>query len=471
MRTIFLALLLSVESIGAGTTITVPAGADLQAAIDRAAPGDTIELQAGATYVGHFTLPKKDGDAVITIRTGGPAAAADDKRVTPAEAGGFAKLKAADYQPVLQTAPGAHHWRLLLLELQGSTEGDRELLALGDGSSSQRSPADVPHDLVVDRCYIHGDATTGQRRCVGLQSAATSVINSHISDCKRVGAEAQAIVGWNGPGPFVITNNYLEGAGENVMFGGADPAINGLVPSDITITGNTIAKPAAWHGEHWEVKNLLELKNARRVTITGNTIEYSWAAAQAGYAILLTPRNQSGGCPWCEVSDVTFENNIVRHASGGVSILGTDNNHPSKQTHTVVVRSNVFSGLDNKLWGGNGYFLLITGGPRDVTIDRNTIVQDHGAGIVQVEGPPVAGFVFTNNIARHLSYGIIGTDHAPGGDTIATYFPGAKITGNAFAGAEGGHYPQGNRSIRDICDELVSCATGDFRRRSPQAQP
>ena len=466
MRTIFLALLLSVESIAAGTTISVPAGGDLQAAIDRAVPGDTIELEAGATYVGHFTLPKKDGDAVITIRTGG-AAIAEDKRVTPADAAGFAKLKAANYEPVIQTAAGAHHWRLLLLELQGSAEGDRDLVLLGDG---RQSAAGVPHDLVVDRCYIHGDAATGQRRCVGLQSAATSIVNSHISDCKRVGAEAQAIAGWNGPGPFVITNNYLEGAGENVMFGGADPAIKDLVPSDITISNNTIAKPAAWHGERWEVKNLLELKNARRVRITGNTIEYNWVAGQAGYAVLFTVRNQDGGCPWCEVSDVTFENNVVRHASGGVNILGTDNNHPSKQVHDIIVRSNVFSGLDNKLWGGNGYFLLITGGPRDVTIDGNTIVQDHGAGIVQVEGPPIRGFVFTNNIARHLSYGIIGTDHAPGADTISTYFPGSKITGNSFAGAEGRSYP-GNRNIGDICDQLISCTTGDFRPRTPQARP
>ena len=160
MRAIFLAMLLAAESLGAGTTISVPAGGDLQAAIDRAVPGDTIELEAGATFIGHFTLPNKEGDEVITIRTAGSEAVAQDKRVTPADAGGFAKLKAADYQPVLQTAPGAHHWRLLLLEIQGSTQGDRELVALGDGSTSQKSPADVPHDLVVDRCYIHGDAAT-----------------------------------------------------------------------------------------------------------------------------------------------------------------------------------------------------------------------------------------------------------------------------------------------------------------------
>ena len=31
-------------------------------------------------------------------------------------------------------------------------------------------------------------------------------------------------MGWNGPGPFLIENNYLEAAGENIMFGGNDPS-------------------------------------------------------------------------------------------------------------------------------------------------------------------------------------------------------------------------------------------------------
>ena len=36
-----------------------------------------------------------------------------------------------------------------------------------------------------------------------------------------------------GTGPYNIINNHLEGASENVMFGGADPDISNLVPADI----------------------------------------------------------------------------------------------------------------------------------------------------------------------------------------------------------------------------------------------
>src|SRR5262249_45679041 len=147
-------------------------------------------------------------------------------------------------------------------------------------------------DLVVDRVYVHGDPAYGQKRGIGLNSASTSILNSYIAEIKAVGQDSQAICGWNGPGPYIVTNNYLEAAGENVLIGGADPFIPNLVPSDITFTKNYFTKQLAWRTQSWQVKNLLELKNAQRVAIDGNVLEYNWQAAQNGYAIAFTPRNQ-----------------------------------------------------------------------------------------------------------------------------------------------------------------------------------
>src|SRR5207237_6572483 len=135
----------------------------------------------------------------------------------------------------------------------------------GDGSPAQKSLAGIAHDLIVDRVYVHGDPVKGQKRGIALNSASTSVLNSTIVECKRVDQDSQAIAGWNGPGPFTIVNNRLEAAGENVMFGGADPSIPNLVPSDIVFRQNFLTKPEAWRGSEWSVKNLFELKNERRV--------------------------------------------------------------------------------------------------------------------------------------------------------------------------------------------------------------
>ncbi|HVF49591.1 MAG TPA: hypothetical protein VNA19_05870, partial [Pyrinomonadaceae bacterium] len=97
--------------------------------------------------------------------------------------------------------------------------------------------------LVFDRCYIHAFPTQDLRRGIMLNSAHTEIINCHISDFKAKGVDAQAIAGWNGPGPYKIVNNHLEGSGENVMFGGSDPSIPNLVPSDIEVRRNYMTKP------------------------------------------------------------------------------------------------------------------------------------------------------------------------------------------------------------------------------------
>src|SRR5438034_653867 len=341
-------------------TITVLSGDNLQLVLDRAQPGDTVLLEAGATFTGNFVLGAKSGAGTITVRS----SAADSRlpasgvRISPTDAALLPKIKSPNSSPAMRTNAGAHDWVLLFLEFQANAGGFGDILDLGDGSSLQNSLAGVPRDLVVDRVYIHGDPSVGQKRGIGLNSASTSIVNSYIADCKAVGQDSQAIMAWNGPGPFTIVNNYLEAAGENVLFGGADPSIPNLVPGDATIRQNYFSKPQSWRGSQWQVKNLFELKNAQRVLVEKNVFEYNWQAAQAGYAILFTPRNQDGRAPWSVVQDVTFRYNVVRHVAAGVNLLGYDDNEPSLQTARISVSHNVFWDVGGS-WGGNGFFALV----------------------------------------------------------------------------------------------------------------
>src|SRR4029078_4377114 len=134
-----------------------------------------------------------------------------------------------------------------------------------------------------------------------------------------------------------------------------------------------------------------------------------------------TVRNDDGRCTWCQVEQVTFSNNIVRHVASGISILGPYDIPPSRQTQHIVIRNNLIHDIDRKKWGGSGYAFLLLGAPRDVTIDHNTILQDNASGIIQADGPPILGFSFTNNVTLHGAYGVIGTDHAPGNDSISAF--------------------------------------------------
>jgi hypothetical protein len=433
------------SSVKTRQTIVVHAGDDLQHAIDQAIPGDVIALEAGATFIGNFVLPEKSGGAFITIRSATP----DDQlppsgtRIVPSDAPLLAKLQSPNERPVLTTAPRAHHWRLLFLEFGPNATPGSDIIRLGDGSAAQTSAESVPRHLEIDRCYIHGDELLGQKRGIALNSAHTRILNSHLADFKLVGQDTQAIAGWNGPGPYLLENNYLEAAGENVMFGGADPSIANLVPSDITIRANHITKPTSWRRERWTVKNLLELKNARRVRIEGNLFEHNWQAAQPGPAILFTPRNQDGNAPWSVVRDVMFRHNVVRHVAAAFNILGVDDNHPSGQTTNIAIQHNLVANIDRNVWGGSGAFLLIGDGARTVHVEHNTIVQT-GA-VVQAYGHPTTGFVFRNNLARFNALGIKGDGRASGNDTIATYLPDAVVTSNVFADAPANAaYPAGN---------------------------
>lgn len=454
----------------AAQSTVIPATGDLQEAINRARPGDVLTLTAGATYVGNFVLPETDGSKYITIRSGGDAGGLPraGQRVLPAHSGRLAKLKSPNSEPALRTAVHAHHWRIQLLELLATSPAG-EVVRLGDGGSAQNALSQVPHDLVVDRCYVHGDPVSGQKRGIALNSASTMILNSYISEIKRVGQDTQAIAGWNGPGPYTIENNYLEAAGENFLLGGADPPIQGLVTQDVVFRRNHLAKPVSWRSTQWQVKNLLEIKNARRVLVEGNLMEYVWRQAQVGYAILLTPRNQDGKAPWVVVEDITIRFNLIRHAGGGVNISGEDSNFPSGFTRRVRIADNLFYDVDADRWGGSGAFALIGDGPGDIAIEHNTISQSGNIvtayGGTRTEPQTMPGFVFRDNLVRHNQFGVIGDNRAVGAPTLDAYFPNAVFQWNSIAGGDAGRYPKGNTFIAgsEFDSAFVGATAGDYR--------
>ncbi|HSE97251.1 MAG TPA: hypothetical protein VLD57_03205, partial [Blastocatellia bacterium] len=294
-------------------------------------------------------------------------------------------------------------------------------------------------------------------------------------ECHGRGFDTQAIAGWNGPGPFKIVNNYLEGAGENVMFGGADPAIPNLVPSDIEIRRNHLFKPLSWKeddpgyaGEHWAVKNLFELKNARRVLIEGNLFEHNWADAQNGFAILFTVRNQDGGAPWSVVEDVRFSRNILRHAAGGINILGRDYIHPSQQTKRIKIDNNLMYEIGGRQWGINGRFLQLNE-TVNVTVNHNTVL--HTGNVITAYGAANEGFVFTNNLMPHNEYGVIGDSTPTGTWTLNRYFPSVQFKKNVIVGGEANRYPGKKNYYPATLDDVgfIDWRNGNYRLqgRSP----
>jgi hypothetical protein len=441
----------SVRSVGAGwmaaavllaaspataATIALGAGGDLQAALNAAHPGDVITLQAGAAYVGNFVLPNKGAQtAFITIRS----AAADSAlpaagiRMTPAFASQLPKIRSGNSMAALRTAAATNHWKLMFLEFQANQNGYGDIIDLGMGDSSQTQLSQVPYALVLDRVYVHGDPVMGQKRGVALNSSDTQVINSWISECKAVGQDTQAIGGYNGPGNYVIENNYLEAAGENVLFGGADPPIQNLVTTNITFRRNYLSKPVAWRnaivatpggvtaapGAGTLAAGTYSYKVVARAA-AGQTTKASSAASTEVSATIAAGTTGGVTISWAPVSGAADYVVFGRTAgsenlswtttgtsltdAGGAGASGTPgsatiwsvkNLFELKNAQDVVVEGNMFENL----WvgGQSGYAICLT--PRN---------QDGGAPWAVVQR-----VAFQHNMVRHTAGGvdILGTDN------------------------------------------------------------
>ena len=428
--------------------IVVAAGDDLQAALNAAQPGDIVELEAGATWIGNFVLPNKAGNEWIYIRSSryqelpGPGT-----RIGPEHAHLMPKIETtAPTTPALNSAQGAHNFRLIGIEFLSNVDTN-QIIQLGTGYPNYVSDANnLPRDIILDRVYVHGHQNYRSGIGIQLQGASVAVVDSYISEIHHDGKDTQAIFAFNTTGPIKLVNNFLEAAGENVMFGGADPVIPGIVPSDIEIRGNLFSKPLSWKnpiasgphaGAKWSVKNLFELKNARRVLVEGNIFEHNWAASQRGVAIQLTPRNQNGTAPQSTVEDVTFRYNIVRDSKHFLNILSSDTQTGSSQTTSrLLFENNLIYDIDDRLIelsAGFGY-----PPSNDLVFRHNTMV--HGSDgspntFLTVGDDTVAdGFTFVDNIVTHGAYGF----HWPSG-TIDDWVVNYDITNNVVSG--------GNRNV------------------------
>jgi hypothetical protein len=438
-----------------GAIITVNAGDDLQAALNAAQCGNTIQLQAGATFTGIFKFPARscDNNHWIIVRTSSPDTAlpAEGQRLTPCYAGvaslpGRPQYTCNNPQNVLAKLvdsgligpvifqTGANHYRLIGLELTRptGTRGAVTLISVAPGGTASY--------IVLDRSWVHG--TTQDESRVGFELSGTNnvaVVNSYFNDfhCTAISgtcSEAHAVHGGSGnyqDGTFKIEDNFLEASAQAILFGGAAAT---TTPTDITIRFNHFFKPWQWMkgnspfqggvtGNPFIVRHHLEFKNAIRVLIEDNLLENVWGGfGETGDAILLTPKSQhikSGGnvCPICQVTDVTLRYMHIIHASGGIVIATAlsgngRNGAPAMAGARFSIHDVVMDDINRQYVGGGWLFSVGNAWPTNplntITIDHITGFPDSNGGVLllknQISNPPMYGFVFTNSLVSAGRY-------------------------------------------------------------------
>ena len=462
-----------------GSVIKVNAGGDLQAALNSAQCGSTIALQAGATFTGTFELPAKscDSNHWIVIRTSAPDSALplEGQRLTPCYAGVASLPNRPAYscskpQNVLARisvsgrgngaivfASGASHYRLVGLEI---TRPADKLPVVALVGPTQDAPAD---HIVIDRCWIHGTAQDDTRRGVSLFGTTNvAIVDSYLNDfhCEAVrgsctdSSDMAGGIGNNASGPWDIENNFLEAAGENILFGGG-PATT--VPADITIRHNHFYKVPQWQkgepgfvggydGYPFVVKNHFEIKNGIRILFEGNILEYSWGGfSQEGHAILITPRNSGNKatdranlCSVCAATDITIRYNTTSHTGGGMVIANPlVAGYGAQAGERYSIHDIVEDDIDSQKYTGDGGLFMVMNKWSDhvlnnVSIRHVTAFPDLRNWIMIVDNdrlyPPMFGFTFTDNIVPIPRYPIWTT----GADSCASSVIPATVMATCF---------------------------------------
>ena len=478
-----------------GKVLAVKAGGDLQDALNRAACGDIISLEAGATFAGYFLIPNKPCDDAhwIIVRTSAPdrALPAEGTRLTPCYAGvtslpGRPDFHCSSTENVLAKIvfpgkagagpivfdDGANHYRFIGIEVTREAQGASIVNLIGP---KENGPVD---HMIFDRVWLHGTAHDETRRALFWKgSRYMALVDSFVSDFHCTAKEgtctdAQTIAGGAGDlpmGPFKIVNNFLEASGENILLGGG-PATQ--TPSDIEIRHNYFFKPIIWmsgqpgfiggNGGHpFIVKNIFELKNAQRVLFEGNVLENSWGGfSQAGFSIVLTPRNPDKKCPLCQVADITIRYCKVAHVGGAFNLgnVLTDG-VPAKAGERYSIHDVVIDDIDKEKYSGFGSFLLLLSNTfplKGVRIDHVTAPSSRVAVNMGIKNGKMGDFTLTNNLigasgvdfngsggANNCASSRLGLDA-----TLHNCMESANVTHNAIIGGIAS-WPPGNFTPKD----------------------
>lgn len=425
--------------------IQVQAGQSLQAALDQ---GGLIELEAGATFEGTFVARKP-----VTI------------------IGNAATLHGLT-GPAFIVEPGTTD--ISLNNLFGLSDGIQQVFLLGRNEADKQGTLDsVPRRITLRAVTV---PTFRGKRAFECNAAEVLFDNCTANDIwTPTLQDSQGIWIGNSPGSVRVTDCDLSAGSEAFLVGGDPIKIPGMVSENIVVETSRLWRPLSWRtdGVKRAVKNLFEVKTGRNVTLRDSELNGSWADAQEGFGVMITPH--SGG----EIHNVVVENCDIRNVTGGLNLLGneyarTEPETPNPTSGVVMRGCTVVT--DRITYGGRGVFALIGGQPVDLTLENNIAIVDGTSSLLLyrgtivkngalVTGGPMERLSATGNyiVAGKYGFNLDGVGNAPLTQTIVNEL---TISGNTFADAASAF--QKNRPDNTFLDRttfdalFTDAANGDY---------
>src|SRR5437762_2209281 len=233
-------ILVGLGSSAKAATIVVGNGGDLQAALNAAQCGDTVVLDATAS----FTSPSdglvartKCSANPITVRSSNVASLPAGTRVGAGDVANMPKIVTPGPYPALTFAGNAQGWKFIGINITTWPNIDSQhyvstLVNVG------RYVSPAPSDITFDRCWIHSQEDgsdslqTTVKIIVDVEGVNISLLNSRIASPGAYIVNSQtfdntsAVMMIDGPGPLTIDNCFLNSWFTGFFMGGGNLSTN-----------------------------------------------------------------------------------------------------------------------------------------------------------------------------------------------------------------------------------------------------
>lgn len=275
------------------------------------------------------------------------------------------------------------------------------MIRLGWNGDRQTKLEQVPRNILIAGIDV---PTYRGKRFIEVNSADTVIENVSILDAySPVGQDSQTISALNTPGNLTFRNLHLQAASENLMLGGDRPWIPGNHIKNVLVEDCILDKPLAWKVAGYpKVKNHFEAKDGWDVTLRRVTCHNTWASAQSGYSIMLTPSRGS-------LRNILIDDCIVENCGGIFNITGVDVALMFPERTQVKVNGGTFK-TNKPEMGGTGWFALLTRGPEYFEC-YNAEIENDAQTIVVGDSVPIDRIIMKGNTFNLNKYGITIAGH------------------------------------------------------------
>ena len=441
----------------------------LQEVIDGVPAGTTITLDAGKVYDGTIVIKPKEGataDRRLTITTRGWAdkGAGWNGLVTPGDKPRMAVLRATARENVgVSIENGGGHVNMVGLAFEAvPPAGQGDIIRIG--SHKETEAERLPRDVSIRQVLLQGDRGYGQKRAIAANGQDIDISQVWCEEIFIAGQDAQCIAAWNGGKRVRIRHAYLAAGAENLLIGGSPMASEEVAPEDWLIEDVILHKPLRWQqdGAKRQVKNLLEFKFGKNITVRRVLAVNNWKAAQDGMALLLT-YTTNGRCPQCgNLENVLIEDLVMLNVAGGISFQGYSwlrDSHSAGKLRNITIR-NAYVQLTG---GGRTIQVANVLGRHDLRIERSTFINNGASWLTgsygsawrdndtRVAGGPMQGLWLVDNVfASDGKYGVTAPDGQHDGAGLGTFVTDdLQIAGNVLGDAPGRHLDNYNEYTRD----------------------